>query len=134
GVSRVQSVVFMAAGKTYDVMINTPAAGGTGLPIFDRQGSLSGNATSRDAGMLAYISVNGAGTPAAPVLAAAVANPDIYNSVVSGQTLTVSDPAKGLIANDVNVYGVKVDRKSTRLNSSHQIISYAVFCLKKKKQ
>src|SRR5258708_8258528 len=31
--------------------------------------------------------------------------------------------------------GVPVgDRKSTRLNSSHQIISYAVFCLKKKKK
>src|SRR5258708_17327863 len=30
-----------------------------------------------------------------------------------------------------NIVGVK-DRKSTRLNSSHQIISYAVFCLKKK--
>src|SRR5258708_30025985 len=27
-----------------------------------------------------------------------------------------------------------LDRKSTRLNSSHQIISYAVFCLKKKKE
>src|SRR5690242_21109999 len=27
-----------------------------------------------------------------------------------------------------------VDRKSTRLNSSHMSISYAVFCLKKKKQ
>src|SRR2546430_7319467 len=27
-----------------------------------------------------------------------------------------------------------VDRKSTRLNSSHSQISYAVFCLKKKKQ
>src|SRR5256885_11982700 len=27
----------------------------------------------------------------------------------------------------------KVDRKSTRLNSSHLVISYAVFCLKKKK-
>src|SRR5258708_21419170 len=27
----------------------------------------------------------------------------------------------------------ELDRKSTRLNSSHQIISYAVFCLKKKK-
>src|SRR5947208_6502618 len=26
------------------------------------------------------------------------------------------------------------DRKSTRLNSSHQIISYAVFCFKKKKK
>src|SRR5258708_16363272 len=30
--------------------------------------------------------------------------------------------------------GWTVDRKSTRLNSSHQIISYAVFCLKKKKK
>src|SRR5438552_14019966 len=29
---------------------------------------------------------------------------------------------------------VEADRKSTRLNSSHQIISYAVFCLKKKKK
>src|SRR5258708_19758086 len=29
--------------------------------------------------------------------------------------------------------GEKLDRKSTRLNSSHQIISYAVFSLKKKK-
>src|SRR5258708_19800396 len=29
---------------------------------------------------------------------------------------------------------VERDRKSTRLNSSHQIISYAVFCLKKKKK
>src|SRR5256885_3563104 len=28
----------------------------------------------------------------------------------------------------------KVDRKSTRLNSSHLVISYAVFCLKKKKR
>src|SRR5258708_29217796 len=28
--------------------------------------------------------------------------------------------------------GFVLDRKSTRLNSSHQIISYAVFCLKKK--
>src|SRR5438132_4995235 len=27
----------------------------------------------------------------------------------------------------------EVDRKSTRLNSSHTVISYAVFCLKKKK-
>src|SRR5256886_4427790 len=29
--------------------------------------------------------------------------------------------------------GSKTDRKSTRLNSSHSQISYAVFCLKKKK-
>src|SRR5260221_971541 len=30
--------------------------------------------------------------------------------------------------------GVNLDRKSTRLNSSHTVISYAVFCLKKKKK
>src|SRR5206468_11612474 len=30
--------------------------------------------------------------------------------------------------------GTGIDRKSTRLNSSHDQISYAVFCLKKKKQ
>src|SRR5256885_6011278 len=30
--------------------------------------------------------------------------------------------------------GLDIDRKSTRLNSSHLVISYAVFCLKKKKQ
>src|SRR2546422_4289415 len=30
--------------------------------------------------------------------------------------------------------GAREDRKSTRLNSSHGYISYAVFCLKKKKQ
>src|SRR5438034_8208972 len=29
---------------------------------------------------------------------------------------------------------VRIDRKSTRLNSSHTVISYAVFCLKKKKK
>src|SRR5947207_4478248 len=28
----------------------------------------------------------------------------------------------------------EIDRKSTRLNSSHTVISYAVFCLKKKKK
>src|SRR5256885_5063865 len=34
---------------------------------------------------------------------------------------------------DYNVVQNRGDRKSTRLNSSHLVISYAVFCLKKKK-
>src|SRR5258708_10721083 len=41
------------------------------------------------------------------------------------------------VASDGSRIGVRTgpsDRKSTRLNSSHQIISYAVFCLKKKKK
>src|SRR5256885_4575338 len=33
----------------------------------------------------------------------------------------------------VNMIDIVSDRKSTRLNSSHLVISYAVFCLKKKK-
>src|SRR5256885_8669407 len=48
------------------------------------------------------------------------------------------DPARlsGTIQNDVLkeyiARGTYIDRKSTRLNSSHLVISYAVFCLKKK--
>src|SRR3712207_8401156 len=37
-------------------------------------------------------------------------------------------------AADPRAYGSRRDRKSTRLNSSHANISYAVFCLKKKKK
>src|SRR5207244_13485707 len=38
-----------------------------------------------------------------------------------------------LIPTGIAWIAVLSDRKSTRLNSSHQIISYAVFCLKKKR-
>src|SRR3712207_8093037 len=44
----------------------------------------------------------------------------------SPAALALADPREGLLARDR-------DRKSTRLNSSHANISYAVFCLKKKK-
>src|SRR5690348_18185932 len=37
-----------------------------------------------------------------------------------------------LVADDATLEGARLDRKSTRLNSSHPSISYAVFCLKKK--
>ncbi|MBV8804747.1 MAG: hypothetical protein JO042_06860, partial [Sinobacteraceae bacterium] len=108
---RVQTEIFMAAGKTFDVMINGPASGSAlpALPIYDRQLSLSGNAVERDAGMLAYISMNGAAAPAASNAGAAQANADTYNSLISGQALTVSDPAHGVIANDRNVYGVALN-------------------------
>src|SRR5258708_12190404 len=43
--------------------------------------------------------------------------------------ISVSIPSEGQVQ-----YDNAPDRKSTRLNSSHQIISYAVFCLKKKNQ
>src|SRR3712207_7787758 len=46
--------------------------------------------------------------------------------------LGVGDPGAALVA-DHRVGQGGEDRKSTRLNSSHANISYAVFCLKKKK-
>jgi len=108
---RVQTDVFMAAGKTFDVMINAPAAGSTApaLPVYDRELSLSANSSTRDAGMVAYIGVNGAGLPIAAgtgIFAAAVANADTYNGLAAGKVFSVSDVSKGVIANDVNVYGV----------------------------
>ena len=118
GAPKVQSDVFMAAGKTYDVMINAPAACTPvspsttctmpALPIYDRELSLSGNAIAREAGMLAYIGINGAVLPASTALTGATAVNDLYNSLVPGQTFAVSDPSKGVIANDTNVYGVQL--------------------------
>jgi len=75
-------------------MVDTPAAGATALPIYDRELSLSGNATARDAGMLAYISVNSAALATGATAVTATANDDTYNSVIAGQTLQVSDPGK----------------------------------------
>src|SRR5208337_5609818 len=42
-----------------------------------------------------------------------------------------SNPA---VLNCITPSAMRPDRKSTRLNSSHRCISYAVFCLKKKKK
>src|SRR5258708_25240661 len=44
------------------------------------------------------------------------------------------EPAPQRVINLMDALRASIDRKSTRLNSSHQIISYAVFCLKKKKK
>src|SRR5258708_29419608 len=58
-----------------------------------------------------------------------------------GRYLQAQDPAIEIEYIDIDPAVVDIakrffffqpDRKSTRLNSSHQIISYAVFCLKKK--
>src|SRR2546430_13151553 len=46
--------------------------------------------------------------------------------------LKTTSPATA--AGDPNIRPANTDRKSTRLNSSHSQISYAVFCLKKKKK
>ena len=72
-------------------------------------------------------------------------------SLILGSTMMVAGPvlagcSTGVSADDwaategaigrINMDAVQeaLDRKSTRLNSSHKPISYAVFCLKKKKK
>src|SRR5256885_10302785 len=55
---------------------------------------------------------------------------------VNGQEQPIGSAtvAKGELVADFTPYQLRtLDRKSTRLNSSHLVISYAVFCLKKKK-
>src|SRR2546427_4368098 len=59
-------------------------------------------------------------------------------SPVIDQQLNLQTPLKNLSGKTIDwAYIVQIinsDRKSTRLNSSHSQISYAVFCLKKKKK
>src|SRR5699024_12485243 len=52
--------------------------------------------------------------------------------IFSSVTVSTFDVASSKIRNGGLVNIVLADRKSTRLNSSHVSISYAVFCLKKK--
>src|SRR5256885_3453037 len=63
-------------------------------------------------------------------------NPILRNSqlrINPGQLSDINNTAFGCPALDVALNCLGGDRKSTRLNSSHLVISYAVFCLKKKK-
>src|SRR5947208_11212502 len=70
------------------------------------------------------------------------AAPALSEIICDGEKRTVREDEKGFAGAMVTdtESGLKAtvrvvfqsDRKSTRLNSSHQIISYAVFCLKKK--
>src|SRR5688500_19908538 len=68
---------------------------------------------------------------ALPILLAA--DPDLETRPRLPPTLD-RDPHHGAHAVAVEHLEWVGDRKSTRLNSSHLVISYAVFCLKKKKK
>src|SRR3712207_6883212 len=59
-------------------------------------------------------------------------NDILYVSIFIGAMSVVLTLTVGFLLSN-NVLEVLKDRKSTRLNSSHANISYAVFCLKKKK-
>src|SRR5205814_10555590 len=52
---------------------------------------------------------------------------------VASSTSVMEDWVESSITDVLDATSCRIDRKSTRLNSSHLGISYAVFCLKKKK-
>src|SRR5438094_3999998 len=80
--------------------------------------------TGAEPGSVALIAVNTMLAAAGAALAAAVIT-----------RLRFGKPDASLSANGwVSGLAETQDRKSTRLNSSHRTISYAVFCLKKKKK
>src|SRR5947208_9342017 len=64
------------------------------------------------------------------LVAVAPGRAQAYGVVAERERQPVVPPARA----DQREGQLEADRKSTRLNSSHQIISYAVFCLKKKKR
>src|SRR3989449_1857492 len=87
------------------------------------------------------VAVTGVQTCALPISAATSLNYPLYQALgadfavaiatapIDTTVVTVHDVAAGGIRREFRAR----DRKSTRLNSSHGYISYAVFCLKKKK-
>src|SRR5438876_7641908 len=60
----------------------------------------------------------------------------LFRSISLGHERSIRKPRRNSLRNVVGSrsLGNILDRKSTRLNSSHPSISYAVFCLKKKKK
>src|SRR5688572_32484309 len=81
------------------------------------------------------LTVTGVQTCALPispaVQAAANAAAPVTRARLAVGALNLEAAEEGTWGNDLRA---RVDRKSTRLNSSHSQISYAVFCLKKKKK
>src|SRR2546429_4426456 len=58
----------------------------------------------------------------------------LFRSAVSRRSSSLPPALPGTAASGPESRAAASDRKSTRLNSSHGYISYAVFCLKKKKK
>src|SRR3712207_8783052 len=82
------------------------------------------------------VEVSGAKNAALKLIAAALLSPGrtvLHNVPRIKDVGTMLAVLEGLgVRSEFNENTLSIDRKSTRLNSSHANISYAVFCLKKK--
>ncbi|MGH7485971.1 MAG: hypothetical protein ACREMY_10290, partial [bacterium] len=136
GTARIQSEVFLSAGKTYDVAIQPKqTAAGTydaaTLPVYDRALSLSTN-NQRDGGMLAYINVAGGATSGVGSADSATAfstnGKTIWAySCVSATPLSVTDPSKGLLAGLTGANGVALGTNSLPAGSALNVASNGTF-------
>ena len=87
--------------------------------------------TKSDADEVVHVPRSGGTPPPESVDAPPEPAPIITKDLAEQALKTVKDVGNKLLTE--NPPAEIINRKSTRLNSSHQIISYAVFCLKKKK-
>src|SRR3989449_289115 len=122
--------------------VQAPAPGATGVPLnttvtasFSKAmnaatittASFRLRAAGSTADVPATVTVNAAGTLATLTPSSPLGAGTVYTATVAG---SVTDA----IGTPLGADSLWRDRKSTRLNSSHGYISYAVFCLKKKKK
>src|SRR2546426_123250 len=70
---------------------------------------------------------------ALPICVVGIGLPHDFRKTDDGRWVAVAVVEEHLVPDPHLPHEVAGDRKSTRLNSSHLVISYAVFCLKKKK-
>src|SRR2546429_884017 len=75
-----------------------------------------------------------ASSSAAASLPVAEVTHTVSNEVATSRSLPARYPPRNASTTAAAIAKRLQDRKSTRLNSSHGYISYAVFCLKKKKK
>src|SRR5438552_11985049 len=106
----------------------------TGLHVFGRAAELEEKADLLR--MVASFDRPEHGARALPKLVAEALGINDYQALLQETSANETrDLVDAIVADAVRQFcegGAETDRKSTRLNSSHQIISYAVFCLKKK--
>src|SRR5256885_7728938 len=87
--------------------------------------------------LIALLGPSGCGKTTLLRIIAGLETPDVGSIHFSGEDTTdvhVRERNVGFVFQHYALFRHMTDRKSTRLNSSHLVISYAVFCLKKKKK
>src|SRR5438034_7540314 len=92
--------------------------------------------------LVSLVGGSGCGKTTTLRMIAGFETPDSGDILFDGRVVNGVSPRKrglGIVFQSYALFptmtvGENIDRKSTRLNSSHTVISYAVFCLKKKKE